>query len=68
MDATTIVTRFFRTMTTGDVHATVYDFGAEKTYLATGTPNADGTVFTRLACDAPFLVFENQVLWDERRP
>ena len=55
-------------MQTGDVHLAVYDVGAERTYLATGTTDANGTAFTRKACNAPLRAFDNAVLWAEPKP
>ena len=55
-------------MQTGDVHAAVYDFGAGRTYVASGTTTPNGTTWTRKACNAPFLAFENAALWKEAKP
>lgn len=62
-----VVQQFPRLMRSGDVHVTVYDYVGGRTFLSSGSTDESGA-FTRLACDAPFLSFENDKLWSEPRP
>jgi hypothetical protein len=57
-----------RGMQSGDVHVAVYDFANKKVMFATGTTDGPAGPYTRLACNAPFLRFDTEELWNEPKP
>lgn len=67
MNATMVAQNFPRLMQSGDVHVLVYDFGGKKALISTGTTNSTGE-YIRLACNSPFLSFDMDKLWSEKRP
>ena len=67
INSTMMAQNFPRLMQSGDVHVLAYDFAAKKALISTGINNSTGG-YIRLACDSPFLSFDMEKLWSEKRP
>ena len=67
LTARNVAQYFPRLMQSSDLHATVYDYGANKAYVAIGTIDGDGQ-YIEMACDRPFLEFDFDDLFNEPAP
>jgi len=67
LSAVNVAQNLPRLMETGDVHISVYDFGNNQTMIASGLTDQFGN-FTRKACFAPFIRFDNDALWSHPPP
>ena len=53
-------------MQSGDVHVAAYDMGNRVAYVSRGMTDSKGQ-FLRYAYEAPFIAFDMDMLWDEKR-
>ena len=68
LDAKTVAQNFPRGMQSGDVHVAVYDFSKSEVMFSFGTTDGPTGNYTRKACNAPFVKFGMQALWNEKNP
>lgn len=66
LSASNVVQNFPRLMQSGDVHVAAYDMGTRVAYVSRGMTDSKGQ-FLRYAYEAPFLSFDMDMLWNEKK-